>query len=97
MLHFIIFAASFPPVVFIPGDGGNMVEAHVDIKSKANAECPTHRDWYRVWLNLKVSPFFELEINHRKYVIMIFNLTNVFSCLFTVKHIEQIIAATAGD
>lgn len=48
------FVANVPPVVFISGDGGNMIEAQVNQKTTSNSDCPKQRSWFRVWLNLKV-------------------------------------------
>jgi len=45
-----------PPVVFIPGDGGNMMEAKININPNMKSDdCPTQRDWFRIWLSLRVS------------------------------------------
>lgn len=39
------------PVVLIPGDGGNQLEARLH-KPPDGTGCPTQSDWYRLWLDV---------------------------------------------
>jgi lysophospholipase-3 len=39
------------PIVIIPGDGGNQLEAKLN-KPPDNTGCPTQKNWYRLWLDV---------------------------------------------
>jgi len=41
----------YSPIVIIPGDGGNQLEAKLN-KPPDNTGCPLHKDWYRLWLDV---------------------------------------------
>ena len=44
------------PIVFIPGDGGSQLEAKLtDAGSPPGYNCDSNSDWFRIWLNVKVS------------------------------------------
>jgi len=43
------------PVIFVPGDGGSLLEAKVTAPSSKTDDCPLEPDWYRIWLNINVS------------------------------------------
>jgi len=39
------------PVVLVPGDGGNQLEARLD-KPADSTGCPTSKAWFRIWLDI---------------------------------------------
>jgi len=41
----------YSPVILIPGDGGNQLEAKL-AKADDNTGCDTNKDWYRLWLDV---------------------------------------------
>merc|ERR1711990_335939 len=47
-------ASSLPPVVIIPGDGSNQIEAKLDKKTAPHFYCSKKEDWFRLWLNLEI-------------------------------------------
>ena len=49
-----IVALSMPPVVIIPGDGSNQLEAKLDKKTAPHFYCSKKQDWFRLWLNLEI-------------------------------------------
>ena len=44
-------AAPLPPVVIVPGDGSNILEAKLNKPSVRHWYCSKSSDWYRLWLN----------------------------------------------
>jgi len=42
---------NYAPVIIIPGDGGNQLEARLD-KPHDPTGCPQRKDWYRLWLDV---------------------------------------------
>ena len=43
--------ATLPPVVIVPGDGSNQLEARLDKPAVPHFYCAKTSDWYRIWLN----------------------------------------------
>lgn len=48
----IVSAAALSPVVIIPGDGSNQLEAKLDKPSTRHFYCEKKADWYRLWLSV---------------------------------------------
>ena len=46
-----ISAAPLSPVVIVPGDGSNILEARLNKPSAPHWYCSKTSDWYRLWLN----------------------------------------------
>lgn len=44
-------ASAVRPVVIVPGDGGNQLEAKLDKPSHLHFYCARKSDWFRLWLN----------------------------------------------
>ncbi|XP_055848995.1 phospholipase A2 group XV-like [Episyrphus balteatus] len=42
------------PVIFIPGDGGNQLDAQLNKTSSVHVYCQKHADWFNIWLNLEL-------------------------------------------
>jgi len=42
------------PVVIVPGDGSNQLEAKLDKATSPHFYCSTKADWFRLWLNLEI-------------------------------------------
>lgn len=42
------------PVVFVPGDGGNQLDAQLNKTDSAHYYCQKHADWFNIWLNLEL-------------------------------------------
>ena len=45
-------AANLSPLVFIPGTGGNQLEARLDKPSVEHFYCAKRADWYRIWISV---------------------------------------------
>jgi len=45
------FISPLSPIVLVPGDGGNQLEALLD-KPSDSTGCPTTSSWYRLWLDV---------------------------------------------
>lgn len=45
-------ASKLFPMVIIPGDGGNQLEAKLNRPRSANIGCAHKRDWFRIWLDV---------------------------------------------
>jgi len=53
LISLALSAPSLSPVILIPGDLGNQLEAHLDKPSNPNSTCPTvTSSWYRLWLDV---------------------------------------------
>ena len=44
-------SASLSPVVIIPGDGSNQLDAKLDKPSTKHFYCSKKSDWFRIWLS----------------------------------------------
>jgi len=40
------------PIIFVPGKGGNQLEAKVSKPSSEGSHCPKVSDWHRTWLDV---------------------------------------------
>jgi len=47
----MLTSSRLSPVVLVPGDGGNQLEARL-AKPSDSTGCPTERSWYRLWLDV---------------------------------------------
>jgi len=45
-------ASQLSPVVIVPGDGSNQLEAKLDKPSSVHFYCSKKSDWYRIWLSV---------------------------------------------
>ena len=50
----ISIAACLSPVIIVPGDGSNQLEAKLDKPSVPHFYCSKTTAWYRLWLNLEI-------------------------------------------
>lgn len=41
------------PVIFVPGDGGNQLDAQLNKTSSSHLYCVKHAEWFNIWLNLE--------------------------------------------
>jgi hypothetical protein len=41
------------PIIFVPGKGGNQLEAKVDSERwHGHSHCPKQVEWYRIWMDV---------------------------------------------
>ena len=50
-LSCVAVSSRLSPVVLVPGDGGNQLEARL-VKPDDRTGCPTSSSWYRLWLDV---------------------------------------------
>jgi len=51
-MYFIKCQGSLSPIVLVPGDGGNQLEAKLEKSVQDSKGCETHSKWYRLWLDI---------------------------------------------
>lgn len=55
VLLLLAVSSCLSPVLIIPGDGGNALEAKLsDRKNTPHFYCSKNSDWYRIWLDVKL-------------------------------------------
>ncbi|XP_023331135.1 group XV phospholipase A2 [Eurytemora carolleeae] len=74
--------ADLSPIIIIPGDGGNQLEARLD-KPKDTSGCPHQDDWHRMWLDVWSLQGSRLKYSNNHSIFYPFILSFIFTPIYT--------------